>query len=267
MIQFKNKFSMRDNIVTSSNKLTKIALASIIVINTFSIINAYEVKAAETESFSNRSSLREETIKGGIGGRAILNSQGAILTTKITLPEIKQGSSFKASGGTLYVYSGFSGQVESDVGFQYSTTYNVWKPYMKVGSRGQDTVQYIEGKDNFTYKNGFKPGSEVQLTIYKNLNGATRVTYWGTSNNGYAGRLISEIKNTHVSSVSHWKILSTIAIPSGTPEGNIKVHKEYIATFKNVIIDNKPVNPIIHATKGASINTSSNSAEIKITTR
>ncbi|MER2473064.1 YrpD family protein [Photorhabdus laumondii] len=265
MIQFKNKFSMRENIVTSSNKLTKIALASIIAINTFSIINAYEVKAAETQSFLNTLSLREETIKGGIGGRATLNSQGSILTTKITLPEIKQGSLFKASGGTLYVYSGFSGQVESDVGFQYSTTYNVWKPYMKVGSRGQDTVQYLEGKDNFTYKNGFKPGSEVQLTIYKNLNGATRATYWGTSNNGYAGRLISEIKNTNVGSVSHWKILSTIAIPRGTPEGNIKILKNYITTFKNITIDNKPVNPVIHATKKSRITTSSNNATIEIT--
>ncbi|MBS9438068.1 hypothetical protein EAE91_13165 [Photorhabdus noenieputensis] len=258
---------MRGNIVTSSKKFSKITLASIIAINTLSIINASEVKAAETQSLSNISSLREETIKGGIGGRAILNSKGSILTTKITLPEIKQGSSFKASGGTLYVYSGFSGQVESDIGFQYSAIYNVWKPYMKVGRRGQDAVQYIEGKDNFTYKNGFKPGSEVQLTIYKNLNGATRATYWGISNNGYASRLISEIKNTNVSSVSNWKILSTIAVFRGTPERNIKVHKEYIATFKNVVIDNKPVNPVIHATKGANITTSSNSAAIKITTR
>ncbi|OCA53471.1 hypothetical protein Phpb_03527 [Photorhabdus namnaonensis] len=39
MIQFKNKFSVRGDIVTSSNKLTKIALASIIAINTFSIMN------------------------------------------------------------------------------------------------------------------------------------------------------------------------------------------------------------------------------------
>ncbi|CAQ83976.1 conserved hypothetical protein [Photorhabdus asymbiotica] len=143
--------SMKGNIFASSKKFPKIALASIIAVNTFLIIHAPEVKAAETLSLSQISSLNEKTITNGIGGRAILNNTGAILTTKVALPEIKDGSSFKAEGGTLYVYSGFSGQVESDIGFQYSTTYNVWKPIVKVGNRGQETVQYIEGKDNFTY--------------------------------------------------------------------------------------------------------------------
>ncbi|MBS9443727.1 YrpD family protein [Photorhabdus heterorhabditis] len=174
MIRFKNKLPVGENIVLTRRKFTNIALASIIAVNIFLIIHAHEVKATEAQSLSQISHLNENTITNGIGGRAIINNTGSILITKIALPEIKEGSSFKAEGGTLYVYSGFSGQVESDIGFQYSTTYNVWKPIMKVGSRGQETVQYIEGKDNFTYTNGFKPGSEVQLTIYKNLNGATK---------------------------------------------------------------------------------------------
>ncbi|WP_054476120.1 YrpD family protein [Photorhabdus heterorhabditis] len=265
MIRFKNKLPVRENIVLTRRKFTKIALASIIVVNIFLIIHAHEVKATEAQSLSQISHLNENTITNGIGGRAIINNTGSILITKIALPEIKEGSSFKAEGGTLYVYSGFSGQVESDIGFQYSTTYNVWKPIMKVGSRGQETVQYIEGKDNFTYTNGFKPGSEVQLTIYKNLNGATRATYWGISNKGYTGRLISEIKNTNISSVKSWKILSTIAVPRGIPEKNIKIHKNYAAKFKNIVIDNKPVKPVIHATKKANITTNSNNATIEIT--
>ncbi|WP_121302583.1 YrpD family protein [Photorhabdus asymbiotica] len=88
----------------------------------------------------------------------------------------------------------------------------------------------------WVYTNGFKPGSEVQLTIYKNINGATRATYWCTSNKDYTNRLISEIKNTNIISVKNWKILSTIAVPRGTPEKNIKIHKNYAAKFKNIVI-------------------------------
>ncbi|MFE7378048.1 YrpD family protein [Bacillus cereus] len=114
--------------------------------------------------------FQAEPIKKGIGGRAVLNSTGSVLATKVTLPEIKNSKgTLKATGGELYMYSGFSGPVESDIGFLYSETYNVWKPYMKIGSN-KDPI-YIEGKDEFTNLNGFKPGTEVQLTIYKNLNG------------------------------------------------------------------------------------------------
>ncbi|MBS9444106.1 hypothetical protein EAE89_21270 [Photorhabdus heterorhabditis] len=92
-----------------------------------------------------------------------------------------------------------------------------------------------------------------------------RATYWGISNKGYTGRLISEIKNTNISSVKNWKILSTIAVPRGIPEKNIKIHKNYAAKFKNIVIDNKPVKPVIHATKKANITTNSNNATIEIT--
>ncbi|WP_205634261.1 YrpD family protein [Photorhabdus australis] len=51
--------------------------------------------------------------------------------------------------------------------------------------------------------------------MYKNLNSATREIYWVTSNKGYMGILISEIKNTNISSVKNWKILSTIAVFRG----------------------------------------------------
>lgn len=54
--------------------------------------------------------LQTEPIKKGIGGRATLNSTGSVLTTKVTLPEIKNSNgTLKAKGGELYIYSGFSG--------------------------------------------------------------------------------------------------------------------------------------------------------------
>ncbi|NRN28068.1 hypothetical protein [Photorhabdus heterorhabditis] len=105
MIRFKNKLPVRENIVLTRRKFTKIALASIIVVNTFLIIHAHEVKATEAQSLSQISHLNENTITNGIGGRAIINNTGSILITKIALPKIKEGFSFKAEGGTLYVYT------------------------------------------------------------------------------------------------------------------------------------------------------------------
>ncbi|PGQ44110.1 hypothetical protein COA16_32475, partial [Bacillus thuringiensis] len=114
---------------------------------------------------------------------------------------------------------------------------------------------YIEGKDEFTNLNGFKPGTEVQLTIYKNLNGKTRATYWGTNGKGNTGRLISEIKNTNISKVNNWKALSTIAVKDDSQTKNIKVNTQYRATFSDILIDNNPINPISNATEFAKIYT------------
>ncbi|MCR6790230.1 YrpD family protein [Bacillus thuringiensis] len=260
-------------------KLIGFSLTSAIIISGLGISNTTPIYASEIQPISKFQSLREDTIKDGIGGRAFLNSTGSILTTKVVLPEIKQNGTLKVSGdGTLFIYSGFSGKIESDIGFQYSIEHNVWKPYMKVGSRGNNQVDYLEGELDFTYKNGFKPGSEVQLTIYKNLNGSTRATYWGTSNKGFTGRLISEMKNTNINSVDKWKALSTIAVPTKDKNGNplsstvieesvknIRVKDSYNTTFKDIRIDNQPINPVIHATKFANMNNNSNNITIEIT--
>lgn len=110
----------------------------------------------------------------GIGGRAYLNSTGAVFTAKIKLPDTVKNDD---SVSTPYIYSGFraTSGTEADIGLQYSKQYNVWKPLMKVGAKNEET--YIEGKDKFTYKKGFRPGSTVQMTIYKNLNGNTRILF------------------------------------------------------------------------------------------
>ncbi|NDK03889.1 Uncharacterized protein YncM [Bacillus subtilis subsp. subtilis] len=93
----------------------------------------------------------------GIGGRAYLNSTGAVFTAKINLPDTVKYDTVS----TPYIYSGFraTSGTEADIGLQYSKQYNVWKPLMKVGSKNEET--YIEGKDKFTYNKGFRPGSTV----------------------------------------------------------------------------------------------------------
>ncbi|MCI4170801.1 YrpD family protein, partial [Bacillus spizizenii] len=79
-----------------------------------------------------------------------------------------------------------------------------------VGAKNEET--YIEGKDKFTYNKVFRPGRTVQMTIYKNLNGNTRMTLWGTNNYGYTGRIITEIKGTNIGTISKWKTLATAAV-------------------------------------------------------
>ncbi|MGE6630090.1 YrpD family protein [Bacillus sp. NPDC077027] len=191
----------------------------------------------------------------GIGGRAYINSDGSILVTKIVLPK-----TMSVSNGTAYIYSGFRGSVEADIGLQYSSTYNVWKPVMKVGSKNEET--YIEGKDDFTYKKGFKPGSTVQMTIYKNLNGNTRATFWGTNNVGYTGRIITEIKNTNVGKVSLWKLLATVAVTSENQRNGIRAN--FSTTFTDITLNNKAVTPTIDTQDHAKIKVSGNSATIQV---
>ncbi|KXZ24113.1 hypothetical protein AXI59_07055 [Bacillus nakamurai] len=193
----------------------------------------------------------------GIGGRAYLNSTGSILVTKIQLP-----SSIQVSNGTAYIYSGFTGGTEADIGLQYSEKYNVWKPIMKVGSKGQSEVRYLEGESQFTYTKGFRPGSTVQLTIYKNLNGNTRATYWGTNNDGYSGRIISEISQTNVGAISKWKTLATVAVTSEDQRPAIK--SNFSTSFTNITIDNKAVTPVIDTQDFAKVTVSGNSVNMSV---
>lgn len=193
----------------------------------------------------------------GIGGRAYLNSTGSVLVTKIQLP-----SSIQVSNGTAYIYSGFTGGTEADIGLQYSDTYHVWKPIMKVGSKGQGQVRYLEGESQFTYTKGFRPGSTVQLTIYKNLNGNTRATYWGTNNDGYTGRIISELAQTNVGSVSKWKALATVAVTSEDQRPYIK--SNFSTAFTNITIDNKAVTPVIDTQDFAKLTVSGSSVSMSV---
>ncbi len=191
----------------------------------------------------------------GIGGRTYINSNGSILVTKIQLP-----SSMSVSNGTAYIYSGFTGSKEADIGLQYSSTYNVWKPTMKVGANNQET--YIEGKNDFTYTKGFKPGSTVQMTIYKNLNGHTRATFWGTNNVGYTGRIITEIQNSNIGSVTKWKLLSTVAVTDDIYRKDIRAN--FSTRFTDITLDSRAVTPVIDTQDFTSIQVSGNTVNMQV---
>ncbi|MEC3607338.1 YrpD family protein [Bacillus glycinifermentans] len=193
----------------------------------------------------------------GIGGRAYLNSTGSVFTAKIQLP-----SNIEVVNATAYIYSGFSAKngTESDIGLQYSPTYKVWKPLMKVGSKNEET--YIEGKEQFTYTKGFRPGSTVQMTIYKNLNGNTRATFWGTNNDGYTGRIIMEIQGTNIGTLLRWKTLATAAVSSESQRDAIRAN--FSATFNSITIDNKAVTPVVDTQDFATVAPSGNNVTISV---
>lgn len=198
-------------------------------------------------------------LPNGIGGRVYLNSTGAIFTAKITLPETVKNSD---SVSTPYIYSGFraTSGTEADIGLQYSKQYNVWKPLMKVGSKNEET--YIEGKDKFTYNKGFRPGSTVQMTIYKNLSGNTRMTLWGTNNDGYTGRIITEIQGTNIGTISKWKTLATAAVSYESQRDAIKA--TFSTSFNNITIDNKAVTPEVDTQDFAKVSVAGNNVTISV---
>ncbi|ASZ61522.1 hypothetical protein BS11774_15445 [Bacillus subtilis] len=198
-------------------------------------------------------------LPNGIGGRVYLNSTGAIFTAKITLPETVKNND---SVSTPYIYSGFraTSGTEADIGLQYSKQYNVWKPLMKVGSKNEET--YIEGKDKFTYNKGFRPGSTVQMTIYKNLSGNTRMTLWGTNNDGYTGRIITEIQGTNIGTISKWKTLATAAVSYESQRDAIKA--TFSTSFNNITIDNKAVTPVVDTQDFAKVSVAGNNVTISV---
>ncbi|MED1738849.1 YrpD family protein [Bacillus swezeyi] len=196
-------------------------------------------------------------LPNGIGGRAYLNSTGSVFTAKIKLPDTIQ-----IENATAYIYSGFRAKngTESDIGLQYSTVYKVWKPLMKVGSKNQET--YIEGKEQFTNHKGFRPGSTVQMTIYKNLNGNTRATFWGTNNDGYTGRIIMEIQGTNIGTLLKWKTLATAAVSSESQRSSITAG--FSTSFTNITIDQKAVTPVVDTQDFTKVIPSGNNVTISV---
>ncbi|XVM19472.1 YrpD family protein [Bacillus subtilis] len=160
------------------------------------------------------------------------------------------------------MYSGFraTSGTEADIGLQYSKQYNVWKPLMKVGSKNEET--YIEGKDKFTYNKGFRPGSTVQMTIYKNLNGNTRMTLWERTMTATPDGLSQKFKETNIGTISKWKTLATAAVSYESQRDAIKA--TFSTSFNNITIDNKAVTPVVDTQDFAKVSVAGNNVTISV---
>lgn len=94
------------------------------------------------------------------------------------------------------------------------------------------------------------------------MNGNTRATYWGTNNDGYTGRIISELAQTNVGSITKWKALATVAVTSEDQRPYIK--SNFSTAFTNITIDNKAVTPVIDTQDFAKLTVSGSAVSMSV---
>ncbi|MEK5238207.1 YrpD family protein [Paenibacillus sp. FSL L8-0470] len=243
---------------------------------------------AQNEITSDQSEVTaaaSDTIPSGIGGRATVQKNGSINTFVIRTPATTTGPTART-----YIYGGFSGvgkdksgttnrTIESDMGLVFSSAYGVnkWQPTINYywGSKGDgNTVpgNRISPYNEIWYKNGYVPGKDVDVTIYRNLGNNTRLStrgyalyadHEGNGTNTYL-TAVTEIANTYVSSTSSWKYLATIAdtvvneVPQGDAAGQVT------GILSNILIDGSAYTPVSNGTDFANVTVSSNNVTIKV---
>lgn len=197
----------------------------------------------QLQTTNSISPLVAVNLPDGWGGRQKISSSGNVLTTSVTLPS----SVTKSGNGVPYIYVGFSGSKESDMGLQYATNRGpsqnqpAWVPFMRLS--GNIWVDQIAPNNQVAYKNGYHQGASIGIQAYKNYNntGKVRLVTFGyaicsdmycTNTGSYYLTTISEYAMT-VTSVNYWKVLATFAVLSGQTEGT----GSYQTTFNDIVID------------------------------
>ncbi|NEW05798.1 hypothetical protein GK047_07170 [Paenibacillus sp. SYP-B3998] len=242
-------------------------------------VYVYEVQASSTENtpVGNVSALAGN-LPDGIGGKAVVNKNGSYINATVRLALQSQLSG--APSGATYTYSGFSGTgrkydgtnnnfpVETDMGLQYSNAYGYvkWTPVLGLYNGIKSNGSFLSGNDKVQYKNGFKGGTDVNLTAYRNLNGNTRLSISGyavcpdSSCSQTADTYLTailEVANTNVTSVSKWKMLATLA-------GSESVTGHNYAEFKNVNVDGVAQTPTKEAEDYASVTIAGSTVKINV---
>lgn len=197
----------------------------------------------ELSSVNSASPLAAVDLPDGWGGRQKISSSGNVLTTSILLPTTVT----KSGNGVGYIYVGFSGSKESDMGLQYSLNRGpggnqpAWVPFMRL--TGNIWADQIAPNDQVVYKNGYMPGASVGIQAFKNYNstGNVRLVTFGyaicsdrlcTNTGAYYLTTITDYAMT-ISSISYWKLVATFAVLSGQTEGT----GTFQSNYSNVVID------------------------------
>lgn len=217
-------------------------------------------------------------LEGGIGGKATIAGNGNYISSTVTVANsTDMGTTLN---GIAYIYSGFSGKntagypVESDVGLQYSKnnagTFK-WKPYFfltvttptgKLSYNGSHLASYNKVND----QNGFKLGSNVTMSVYRNINGNTRLSQIGTAictdqtcyTKGDTNLTsIVELAGTNVASVSGWKVLATLG-------GSDDVKGKNYAKFTGINVDGVTKTPVVYGEDKATVTVGSGTATITV---
>ncbi len=211
------------------------------------------------ESVTDLKATRAGAFSDGIGGRAYMQAGNDIACT------IKLPSTATVTTGDAYIYGGFVGSTtQSDIGMMYSKTYNVWKPYMKVGSA---MGSFLSGYDQVQNLNGYLPGQSITANLYNNYNSTGRsrmklqgyakyATSSGTGSNTYLTTIMET--STIVSSPTKTKLLATIAENSDNAVGT------YQADFTGITVAGSTPTWGIVDTDYGTVTKGTNSLTIKV---
>jgi len=208
-------------------------------------------------------------LPNGIGGRVKIFKDGSRLATTVKLPDTALISDIGQGPlkGSKYIYTGFSSQNgEADIGLMWSDVYQAWKPYFIFKNKNQvDQGTADPQYSQVQYKNGFVPGTEVTITLEKNVNGRIRFTIKGTAKcndpncNNPTQTILTYIiqsnTNPNIGKLDYWKVLATIA--------DNEAGKNY-AQFNNIKIDNVNASLATPEVDKASITTSGNNVTITV---
>ncbi|KZE73174.1 hypothetical protein AV654_33115 [Paenibacillus elgii] len=235
-------------------------------------VYVYEAAASEAGGDAGRRiTAMAGNLPDGIGGRAIVNGNGSYLNATVRLAASNQLTG--APSGATYTYAGFSGTsgsqgVETDMGLQYSNAYNnqKWLPVLSVFKGSKQFGTLVPPYNQVQYKNGYKPGTDVNLTAYRNSNGSVRLSLSGyaicsdmscSSQTDTYLTAVAEVANINVSSVSKWKMLATLA-------GSESVTGRNYAEFKNVNVDGAARTPVKDVEDYATVVVSGNNVTINV---
>jgi len=201
----------------------------------FKELLVFDTQINECDSFTTISESQSQIMRGpeGIFGRAIISGSGAYISGAVDLPKPSQISGINNHPYTNYIYTGFSGSNESDLGLQYVEEINGYLHYALIScnnnsqNHNQDhNFVFVSPYDQIWNGNCFLPSTEntvrtIYFTTYANYSNTGRIStklegyarydsIYGGTPGAYWKISIRELQHT-ISSVTSFKLVNSIA--------------------------------------------------------
>lgn len=200
----------------------------------------------------------------GIGCRVIFNANGKTYISGIF--QLPAAGAVTIKKGVGFIYAGISSPSQADMGLQYSnsvggTGEEGWKPAFLVDGKmitaNVSDGYYGSGYDQVTYKNGYKPGENIDFYAYSNYNGtgylrlkmmgyATHATSAGSGTNTYLTTIVEYKKSI---TATQFKALATIGEDSDAASGS------FTATISNITVGGSTPTVVSTTEDGSTIKT------------
>jgi len=244
-------------------------------------LDQYEALLEEQEivndSVDPRIAVNSFELNDGFGGKVVINNtSNKYLSFNVELPtvnEVAWSNTPQYATPIAYIYGGFEGgngvvpgtttakKYSSDIGLQYSSTHQVWKPFLNI-ERYTYSGKALTGYNNVHTNNGFLPSANttnrrtVSITIHVNndqsngLKGSVRLKatgmakYPNANSSGAANptnltailesatsdQSTGVVKALNITSVANYKLLCLIALGQ---HNNVPINDDDKTTGKN----------------------------------